>query len=261
VTCEQGRGAFLLALGSLVFITTAGCGGDSAFRLPDPAVRYVAFGDSTTKGPSERDYVTFLPGLLGEGTEAFANEGKGGELTADGVDRLRSLISRRIFPNARVLLYWEGAKDLIEFIKKTDPLLGQSPDSEGFPFSAQLSAKLDEVQANIESAIKAGRQAGLQVVIATYFFLPPGSLDCEPLLLGVLLPGQAANANQYVTRLNDRIRKAASNQGAVLVDVATLDSTLRGSSANYTNCNHLSAQGNEIVAKAWANAIRPGTGG
>ena len=49
-------GAIALALG-----VSAGC---VELRTPDPDVRYVAFGDSTTKGPTPRDYPAILRELL-----------------------------------------------------------------------------------------------------------------------------------------------------------------------------------------------------
>ncbi len=232
-----------------------GCGNGDAFRWPEPDVRYVAFGDSATRGPSSRDYVAYLPGLLGVGDDAVANEGDSGESTDEGLERLRSLIDREIFPNAEVLLYWEGAKDLIDFIEDTDPFLLVSPEDAAYPFTQRLTDALDEIQANIESAIRIGQDAGLRVYVATYFFLPAGSLDCDMALLNILLPRQAANANDYVARLNERIRQAVGNRGATIVDVAAEDAALRADPANYYNCNHLSTEGNRIVAEAFARVI------
>ena len=140
-------------------------------------------------------------------------------------------------------------------ITALDPFLLFSPDAPNYPFGGALDAKLDEIQADIESAILLGKGAGLEVFVATYFFLPRGSLDCDPLFLEILLPAQADVANAYVTRLNQRIRRAARNQSATIVDVATKDVELRGNSANYFNCNHLSASGNDIVARLFADAI------
>lgn len=240
-----------------VLISPAACSED-AFRLPDFNARYIAFGDSSTAGPSERDYVDSLRERLGEPAEAFANEGRGGESAAEGADRLTSYLDRRLFPNAHTLLYWEGAAELIDFLQEKDPLLALSPDHPAYPYGAALAARLDETQASLERALAAGRDAGLTVYAATYFFMPSGSLNCEPLLLGVLLPGQADNANAYVALLNERIRAAAAAQGATVVDVATLDASLRGSAANYHNCNHLSAAGNEIVAGLFFDVIQPG---
>lgn len=248
-------GAFLLAIA--ILISPAACSED-ALRLPDFNARYIAFGDSSTAGPSERDYVDFLRDRLGERPEAFTNEGRGGESAAEGADRLKSYFDRHLFPNAHTLLYWEGAAELIDFLQENDPLLVFSPTAAGYPHAAALAARLDETQAEIERALATGRNAGLTVYAATYFFMPSVSLNCEPLFLNVLLPGQAANANVYVGLLNERIRAAAAAQGAILVDVATLDASLRGSAANYHNCNHLSAAGNEIVAGLFFDLILPG---
>ena len=231
-----------------------GCGDELIFRLPEPAVRYVAFGDSATEGPAPADYSEFLPGLLNIAPEAFAKEGSGGETTTEGLDRLQAILSLGIFPNAEVLLYWEGGNDLTDFLQTTDPFLLFSPDGQDFPFGPQLEAVLNEVQTRIESAISTGRGAGLRVYVATYFFLL-AEADCDPLFLGILTAPQAANAETYVSRLNDRIRLAAANQGATLVDVAAADGPLRADSANYFNCNHLGASGNEIVAGLFRDAV------
>ncbi len=232
-----------------------GCGSDTAIRFPDPAVRVVAFGDSSTAGPSERDYPSFLADLLGEGAAAVSNEGLGGETTGQGIERLRSLIARGLFPNAHTMVYWQGGNDLVDWVGQVDPLLVLNPEADDYPLAGQLEAKLDELQANIETAIGEGQQAGWRVLTATYYFLPRGSLNCEPLLLNILLPAQADNANGYVRLLNERIRQAASNTGATVVDVAGLDDQLRGDGANYHNCNHLSAAGNAIVAELFAGDL------
>ncbi|MEK7756569.1 MAG: hypothetical protein AAB385_05100, partial [Planctomycetota bacterium] len=63
------------------------------------------------------------------------------------------------------------------------------------------------------------------------------------------------NANAYIARLNERIRTAADNQDAVLVDVAAVDDVLRQDQANYFDCNHLSEQGNGIVANLFFQSI------
>lgn len=249
------RGAVLLAFVS--FISQVACSED-ALRLPDFNARYIAFGDSSTAGPSERDYVDFLRERLGEPPEAFTNEGRGGESAGEGADRLKSYFDRRLFPNAHTLLYWEGAAELIDFLQENDPLLVFSPTAPSYPHAAALAERLDETQAAIERALTAGRDAGLTVYAATYFLMPSVSLNCEPLFLNVLLPGQAENANAYVSLLNERIRAAAAAQGATVVDVASLDASLRGSAANYHNCNHLSAAGNEIVAGLFFDVIQPG---
>jgi len=249
------RLACVLILG--VILSCSGCGCDSSvgFRLPEPAIRYVAFGDSATRGPSDKDYVDFLPESLGAPQAQFANEGKSGETSGAGLDRLQTLASRRIFPNAEVLLYWEGGNDVVDFMQEVDPLFLLSPDTALYPYSKRLTETLDDVQANIEAAIRVGKGAGMQVFVATYFNLKEFSLNCDMLLLDVLLPAQADNANVYVTMLNDRIRQAAANEGAVLVDVAAQAAALQADPANYFNCNHLSDRGNEIVARVFLDSI------
>ena len=232
-----------------------GCN-EMAFRLPDSAVRFVAFGDSTTQGPARHDYADVLPGLLNEPASAFAKEGKGGETAQDGVARLRSLWSLNLYPDANVLLYWEGAGGLIDFVQNHDPLVVLSPDDPSYPFSAALNQELQDIQNAIESAIQIGQQGGLQVFVANYYSLKGDNLECDPLLFNVLLPQQEVIANQYLRRLNERIDLAASNQGAILVDIAAQDATLQADTANYFNCNHLSAAGNDIVAGIFAQTIR-----
>ena len=230
-------------------------GGCVEIRLPDPVVRYVAFGDSATSGPSTRDYPDILRSLLGEAPETFANEGRGGETSEEGLARLESLLAFETFPNANVLLYWEGGNDVSGFIKKHDPFLLASPDDPDYPLANDLTLRLSQLQVNIESAVAAARNAGLRVYVGTYFFLREDITECDALPIPVVLPSQAHNANAYIARLNERIRTAAANQDAVLVDVAAADDALRQDQANYFNCDHLSEQGNGIVADLFHQVI------
>ena len=230
-------------------------GGCEAIRVPDSNVIYVAFGDSTTFGPSTRDYPDILRSLLDVAPETFANEGGSGETSGEGLDRLKSLIADEIYPNADVLLYWEGGNDISGFIKDHDPFLLASPDDSDYPLSNDLGLRLSEIQLNIESAVLAARNARLRVYVATYFFLREDIAECDALPISVVLPAQALNANAYIARLNERIRTAAANQDAVLVDVAAADATLRQDQANYFNCDHLSEQGNGIVANLFLQAL------
>lgn len=225
------------------------------FRLPDPTVVYVAFGDSLTKGPTRSDYAAFLPALLGEAPNRFTNEGNSGEPSGQGLARLRSLVDRGLFPNAKSLLYWEGGNDLIDWVEQIDPCLMRSPDNADYPYARLLEPRLDEIQANVEAAIQLGTDAGWRVYVATYYFLPSCGLKGDPLVPDALPPRKADNANAYVRKLNERIRRAARNRGAVLVDIAARDFELRVSPGNYLDRNHLSAQGNQIVARIFAEAI------
>jgi len=252
---QSAAAAGNLRIGNSVVVTLLFVGGCVEIRVPDPNVRYVAFGDSSTSGPSTRDYPDILRSLLDTAPETFANEGSSGETSEEGLDRLKSLIAEEIYPNADVLFYWEGGNDITGFIKDHDLFLLASPDDADYPFSNELTQRLAETQANIESAVAAAQGTGSRVYLATYFFLLENIAGCEALPLDVVLPGQARNANAYITRLNERIRTAAAKQDAILVDVAAADEILRQDQANYSDCNHLSERGNAIVANLFLQAI------
>lgn len=249
---KTATGSFPALLGFLLSLIS-GCG---EARGPDPAVRFVAFGDSSTRGSSQRDYPDLLRERIGADPRAFANEGHGGETAAEGVQRLRDLLARRLYPNAHALLYWQGGIDLLDFMRRTDPLVALSPANPDYPFHEPLNQALDAVQANIEAAIKAAREAGWAVYVATYYLPPEAVLPCEPMLIDVILPEQAARAGAYVRLLNERIRLAAANAGATLVDVERLTPGLSADPSNFQNCNHLNAQGNAVVAEAFRAVLQ-----
>ena len=250
---NAAAGSLRTRLGVVVaLLLSSGC---TSIPVPVPKVLYIAFGDSTTSGPSTRDYPDILRSLLSVAPESFANEGNSGETSGEGLVRLKSLIAADIYPDADVLLYWEGGTDISGYVKDHDPFLLASPDDADYPLSNDLDLRLSEIQLNIESAVLAARNARLRVYVATYFFLREDTDNCDALPISVVLPSQARNANAYITRLNERIRKAAANQGAVLVDVAAADGTLRLDKANYFDCDHLSEQGNGIVANLFFQAL------
>lgn len=247
------RGGVIYRFGPLVILLfAAGC---VEIRVPDPNVRYIAFGDSATAGPSSRDYPDILRELLDEEPESFVNEGKGGETSEEGLIRLRTLLADGIYPAAAVLLYWEAGNDITDFIKEHDLLLLHSPDDPDFPFAEELAQQLNETQVNIEAAVEAGQDAGLTVYAATYYFLREDIQECDALPLDFILPSQARRTNAYLVRLNERIRAAVAARGSILVDVAAEDELLRASRENYFNCNHLSEQGNALAADLFFDAI------
>ncbi len=248
---SRSRGSWLTVLACVTaIISTAGCG---EVRVPDPNVRYIAFGDSSTAGPTDRDYPQILQEQLGVPAEQFANEGSGGEVTAEGLDRLSSLLDGGIFPNATTLLYWEGGNDVIAFLRQVDPLLILSPDDASYPFTAQLENVLAGTQTNVEAAIGRAQSAGLEVFVGTYPLRPASLLPCEALPIRVMLPGQTSLANQYTQRVNERIRAAATATGATLVEVAA---AVPSDPVNFFDCTHLSAAGNDLAAAAFAATIR-----
>jgi lysophospholipase L1-like esterase len=223
--------------------------------VPAPNVRFVAIGDSATRGPSDRDYPDILRERLGQPADSFANEGHGGETTDEGIERLRLLIRWEIYPNAHTLLYWQGGADIIDFAGDVDPLLLLDPDSGLYPFKDGLNDKLDEIQRNIEDAIETAQSTGWLVYAATYYAAREEIGPCESLFLDTILPSQARHANAYIRRVNERIRLAVADTGAILVDVAAMTDVLQGDELYYFDCNHLSAEGNEIVANLFHDVI------
>lgn len=246
------RLSYILGIAAITLVSGAGC---EDIQWPDPDVRYIAIGDSATRGPSDRDYPDILRELLGEPANSFANQGHGGETTGEGLERLEQLIAWEIYPNAHTMLYWQGGADIVDFFGDVDPLLLLDPDGESYPFESRLNDTLDEIQENIEDAIETAQSAGWAVYVTTYFSTREEIGPCENLFGDTILPSQARNANTYIGLLNERIRLAALNTGATLVDVSSANDTLRNDEANYYDCNHLSTEGNAIAADIFRDAI------
>ncbi len=240
------------ALAVSAMILAAGC---VDVRIPDPNVVYIAFGDSATAGPDNPDYPEILQERLGAAPNTFANDGLPGETSDAGIDRLDSLLSMDIYPNAEVLLLWEGGNDLIEFVVSVDPFLFFSPDANDYLYSEELNAMLAGVQANLEDDIARGQAAGLDVYVATYYPLASHLIRCGAMPLNILVPAQAVNGNAYVDKLNEHIRDAAAAGDATLVDIGAEGALFHADEENYYNCNHLSAQGNAIVAEIFLDAL------
>ncbi|UCE58422.1 MAG: hypothetical protein JSU63_13380 [Phycisphaerales bacterium] len=241
----------------LLLVGVGGCFGPGEPDTVAPVdVLYVAFGNSTTAGPSERDYPDILREKLGEPQGTFANEGHGGETSTEGLERLQELIDQETYPEAHTLLYWEGGNNITDFIEENEPLLLMSPADEDYSLTDELTSELDGIQEDVEAAIEAGQGAGMTVYVATYYLIREDLAECDALPLDIIYPDQARNANDYVVLLNERIRLAVDNTGATLVDVEAEDESLRSDPDNYYNCNHLSAQGNEIVADLFAEQMQ-----
>lgn len=250
---NKSAGHKLLMVGlTFAMLIAAGC---DSLLLVDEDVVFIAFGDSSTAGPSSKNYVEYLPDLLNRPAREFVNQGQGGETTGEGFDRLEQLIQRGVYPNARTLVYWLGGTDVIDFVLDRDPLLLLSPSDANYPYADALARRLDETQRNIEQVIDMADDAGWNVIVANYFPIPQTVPRCDALFLDVILPAQAANADAYVKLINQRIRLAAIAGGVDLVDIAALGDVLLADSDNYFDCNHLSASGNQIVAQRIADAI------
>lgn len=229
----------------------AGC---SDLQFPDPDVMYIAFGDSATNGPSDKNYHAFLREMLGEPRSSLVNEGMGGETSGEGLSRLRDLLANELYPNASVLLYWEGGVNITGFIRQNDSFLTRSPDDEDYPFTNELTRMLDQLQSDLESGITEAQERQLTVYIATYFPLFVGFIGCDTLPLNLQFSGQAVNGQAYIDLLNERIRLAAENTRAILVDVAT-DGRIPTNSDHYEDCNHMSVSGNELVAETFFEVL------
>ena len=246
-----------VSLAVLIMFAMSGC---VPIQVRDERVVYIAFGDSMTDGPGAKQYHEYLRVLLGADASSFANEGQGGETSDEGVVRLQQLIEDDLYPNARVLLYWQGGKDIIEFIRSTDPLMVASPADEDYPLGEELELALEQVRANIETVIDLAHEADMDVYVATYFFIRPELQSCQALPLDIILPVQAERANDYIAELNDCIRDTAAARGVVLVDVHAASDELQADDENFHDCNHLSEHGNEIVAGLFAeHVVPPGT--
>ncbi|MGB0715528.1 MAG: SGNH/GDSL hydrolase family protein [Phycisphaerae bacterium] len=239
--CECMR---LVLLGLLVS-SVSGCG---ELPIRDPRVRIVAFGDSATTGQDAPAYPALMEELLGLSSGLVVNEGESGETAAESVDRLASLVASGIYPNAEIWIHWHGGNDLQLFISETDPFLTTSPSDGAFDFSAELSMTLDDIIDSIRQAVQTVREAGIDVVLVTYYPVRDGTGFCPAIPIPIILPSQVAVANEYLDLLNARLRAFADEASLLLVDVSTLGAQLQADVGNYADCNHLSPAGNAQVA-------------
>lgn len=222
----------------------SGCGLE--FQTPNPSARIIALGDSATRGPGGQGYPEMMPGQLSVPVQSVVNEGVGGEETTAGLGRLKHLIDRKLFPNAETILIWEGGTDLIHFVAASDGSLQWNPLDENFPLREQLSNVLNRIESNLGDMIRAARDTNWTPYLLTYF---PMRTDRTCLLFSFELSDQQANAiDAYFNSLNERIRSAAATNGVTVIDIAAIGNEIEENEANYLDCNHLSGQGNTLVA-------------
>ncbi len=236
----------------LVFATVTGC---SSITVPRPNVTHIAFGDSATNGPADTNYHEFLAQMIGISRFDVGNEGVGGETSAEGRQRLSELLESDQYPNAEVLLYWQGGVNVTRFIREFDSFLTDSPLDEDYEFTAELNEMFDQLQDDLETGITRARERNLTVYVATYFPLYNGTLECDTLPLNLQFSLQYANGQAYIDLLNERIRTAAENAGAILVDVAA-DARIGTDRDQYDDCNHMSDEGNELVAENFRDVLQ-----
>lgn len=214
-------------------------------NFPQPNVKIIAFGDSATL-----EYPNYLPQYLPVSDKEIGKMGKGGETTSEGLERLNGYIKFNTFPNGNIFLYWEGGNDLIDLISKLDPMLILSPIDPTYPFKSPLNIELNKIKTNIGKAVDIAHSQGWNVYMATYQDLMP--INCPAIPIKILLPKQAAIANEYQFLLNQSIKEVAISKGILFVDIGSYNFLI----SQYKNCNHLNSSGNQIVAKMWADKIK-----
>lgn len=213
-------------------------------NLPQPSVKIIAFGDSSTI-----EYPDYLPQYLLIPEKEIANRAVGGETTEEGLKRLNDLIVYRTFPNGQALLYWEGGNDLIDLITQLDPLLLFSPYDPNYFMKEQLDLEINKIKTNITQIIQKAKSQGWNVFIGTYPDLMP--INCPAMPIKILLPAQAQIANEYQQILNNAIQEIALLNGATIVNIDNYEFLI----TQYKNCNHLNTEGNQIVAQEWAETL------
>lgn len=217
-------------------------------------VRYVTFGDSATAC----GYGRVLEDLLDEGDGIVANEGRGGERVAEGVERLEQQLSLGIYPNAEAYLWLEGGNDMLGFIRLHDPALVHSPLQDDYPFAAEWAEQRATVAQWLQAGIDLLGERGIDVVLGTYYQVLPGVCPCGLTVdpdTGERLPSftdeQAANANAYIATLNETIREVAAASDVPLAD---LEGAL-SHPFHYRDCIHPSPAGNVPIAEIWYETL------
>ena len=215
---------------------------------------FVAFGDSLTAGTEEPTYPEVLEEMLDFEEGGVANEGDSGENAGDGRDRLARLLDCDTYPNAHTVLYWQGAAGLIDWIEENDPWLLISPTEPLYPHKEALADLLDHIQDNLRYTIQNVKAAGKTPIIGTYFHVMAHVSPCDASPLNFLTETMARHANDYSDLLNEKIYELADEEQIDLADIASTGA-LHYNEDNFANCNHPSAQGNEVIAEIWYETI------
>ena len=109
----------------LLVLTLVASGCASGLRIPNLMTRTVCFGDSMVDGDSNKNFWEYVREDKSESRFSYANEGKGGDTIAEGLKRFKSLVKYSIYPNATVLIYWQGGKDVMNLVKKYDVIYAE----------------------------------------------------------------------------------------------------------------------------------------
>jgi acyl-CoA thioesterase I len=240
-TCTPASGSLFAAGATTVTCTASDAAGRTAAcgfgvtvtpRAPLSRTRFMAFGDSLTEGK-----ISLTPMLLIDApahaytsklqvkltsrypgqTISVINEGLGGELAASSLNRFTGTLSLHA---PEVVLLMHGVNDL--------NIVG----------TGITQAAVDAV----EELVKAGRNRGLTVLVAT---LPP-------------LGPPKAGCPECVEPFNSRLRAVAAAKGAVLVDVYGAWMGAPGGPVGLMGADgiHPTEAGYEVIATAFFEAIR-----
>ena len=207
--------------------------------------RIVAFGDSATAG-----YAPFLHQYLEANQNEVANEGRGGETSDKGVERLREIISFGTYPNNEVFIYWEGGNNLIDWLQEHDPLLQFSPSDPEYPLFSELIDLLGNIRNDLATAVELCHNQGWKVYVGSYVPFVP-DITCSP-LGRPMTEVEVDVANLYQNLINEVISDMTNN-GATFIDAG--NHLALSDPAMYQNCNHLNDDGNRIFAEIISNSI------
>jgi len=187
---------------------------------------YIGFGDSITAGPPPPDqgYIPRLSVLLNNafGPTEVVNEGRGGELTAQGLERIETVIDRN---QARYLLLLEGTNDVVI-----------------------LEVSIESATFNLREMIRKCLDYGLFPAIST--LLPRRDF----------LMYFPQYINRFTT-LNQNIRQMAADLGIPLVDLYEVFKNYPESDGGLLSLlsddlKHPSPKGYQVMADHWAEAIQ-----
>jgi len=222
------------------------------FNDPRPSVILVCFGDSATKGAVEQHYPGYIEEWINPSEDDVANEGKSGETSGEGLQRLRNLIDSEEYPNAQVYAYWEGGNDIVDTMQELDRFLIWDPTWPWYPFHEELDDLLGEVKENLRQGINKIRETDATPVLGTYYYLMAFK-KCKHSPIHFLLPFQVRHANHYVDKLNNVIYDLAYEEDVPLADINKELGTM--AYWHYYDFNHANALGNRLIAEVWFEAV------
>jgi len=116
-----------------------------------------------------------------------------------------------------------------------------------YPKKQELRDLLEHIKGNVSNAVRSVTETGRAVIIGSYYHILPYVSPCSLSPFGFFLPYMAAHINDYMDLLNARFYEVAAEQGLEIADIAATGG-LYENPANFLNCNHPSASGNEIIA-------------